>query len=120
MEINVYHQDPTGQSNAKWELLPLNGSDLGYYHIRDTKHSKCIVAGDTYDGNLYHQDPNNRLNAKWRLVPFSDAYGSETYYLQDKKHNRAIVAGNVADNRVYHQYPQSRPNARWAIVPNYL
>ena len=100
--------------------VKINGSDLGYYHIRDTKHSKCIVAGDRYDGNIYHQDPNNRLNAKWRLVPFSDAYGSETYYLQDKKHNRVIVAGNVADNRVYHQYPQSRPNAHWAIVPNYL
>jgi hypothetical protein len=45
-------ESPDGRSNAHWELLPLSGSDSGYY---DRKHGRYIVAGDTYDGKVYHQ-----------------------------------------------------------------
>ena len=40
----VYHQDPTGRANAKWELLPLNGSDSGYYLIEEIRKLEKVWA----------------------------------------------------------------------------
>lgn len=45
----------------------LDGFKAGNFEICDTKHRKCIIAGDNYDGDVYHQDVRGRPNGRWTL-----------------------------------------------------
>ncbi|WP_299461626.1 RICIN domain-containing protein [uncultured Microscilla sp.] len=103
----LYHQNPNGRENAKWEFIPVKRTN-GYY-IKDKKHGKCIVAGDNYDGKLYHQDHGNGDNAIWEVYQAESGF----YYLRDLKHKKCIVAGDNYDGKLYHADPEILQSACW-------
>jgi hypothetical protein len=62
---NLYHMDPYYSATPNSPLLSgiwrsegiRDPQAAGSVYIKDMKHSKCIVAGDNYDGHVYHIDP---------------------------------------------------------------
>lgn len=148
---NIYHQSSEGRANARWILERVltngnpaihveGGKQYPVFYIRDRKHNKYIVAGDTADNNVYHQPHNGRLNAQWTLEPVTGPDGTPyvweithpydmyhpdiptdvypVYHIKDMKHRLCLVAGDHADNHVYHQPENGRLNAKWGIDSN--
>jgi hypothetical protein len=74
--------------------------------------NRCIVAGDTYNGQVYHQVPNGRTNAIWVMLP----QASGGFHIMDMNHKKCLVAGDSYDGHVYHDDPKDRPNALWDML----
>jgi hypothetical protein len=85
-----------------------------YFHLVDSKHNLCTIAGDVWDQKTYHQLHRDRANALWTLEPVAGQ--PDVYRIRDAKHGEYLVAGDVYDQHVYHQDHQNRPNAQWKLV----